>query len=55
MSQFINIKGVMFSAIIVTFAFSLGVINVINALSQETAFAAANQDIPTISLEYNGY
>lgn len=54
MFQFINIKGIMFPAIIVTFAFSLGVINVISPLSQETAFAAADQDIPTISLEYNG-
>jgi hypothetical protein len=44
----------MISAIIVTFAFSLGVINVINEFSQETAFAATDQDIPAISLEYNG-
>ena len=54
MFQFINIKGIMFPAIIVTFAFSLGVINVISALSQETAFAASNQGIPSVSLEYNG-
>jgi hypothetical protein len=32
----------------------LGVINVINEFSQETAFAATDQDIPAISLEYNG-
>jgi hypothetical protein len=44
----------MIPAIIVTFAFSLGVINVINEFSQETAFAATDQDIPAISLEYNG-
>jgi hypothetical protein len=44
----------MISAIIVTFAFSLGVINVINEFSQEMAFAATDQDIPAISLEYNG-
>ncbi len=54
MFQFINIKGIMFPALIVTFAFSLGVINLINAFSQETAFAAVDQDIPPISLEYNG-
>jgi hypothetical protein len=54
MFQFINIKGIMIPAIVVTFAFSLGVINVLSALSQETAFAAANQDIPPVSLVYNG-
>ncbi len=54
MFQFISIKGIMIPAIIVTFAFSLGVINVINEFSQETAFAATDQDIPAISLEYNG-
>jgi hypothetical protein len=32
----------------------LGVINVINEFSQEMAFAATDQDIPAISLEYNG-
>src|SRR5215210_828814 len=54
MFQFINIKGIMIPAIIVTFAFSLGAISVINAFSQETAFAATDPDIPSISLEYNG-
>ncbi len=54
MFQFIKIKGITIPAIIVTFAFSLGVISVINALPQETAFAAADIDIPSISLEYNG-
>ncbi|MEJ7642507.1 MAG: hypothetical protein WKF36_09985 [Candidatus Nitrosocosmicus sp.] len=54
MFQFINIKGIVIPAIIVTFAFSLGAISVINAFSQETAFAATDLDIPSISLEYNG-
>jgi hypothetical protein len=44
----------MFPAIIITFAFSLGAINVINAFSQEKALAAADLEIPPISLEYNG-
>jgi hypothetical protein len=43
----------MVPGIIVTFAFSLGIINVIDAGFHETAFAAL-PNIPTISLEHNG-
>ncbi len=52
MFQFTNIKNIMIPSIIVTFAFSLGVINVIDAGPHEIAFAAV-PNIPTISLEYN--
>lgn len=53
MFQFTNIKNIMIPSIIVTFAFSLGVINVINAASHEMAFAAV-PNIPTVGLEHNG-